>query len=32
MRTGLPCLRCQTPIRRILLAGRGTHFCPNCQH
>jgi formamidopyrimidine-DNA glycosylase len=32
MRTGLPCRRCQTPIRRILLAGRGTHFCPNCQH
>jgi formamidopyrimidine-DNA glycosylase len=31
MRTGMPCLRCQTPIRRILLAGRGTHFCPNCQ-
>jgi formamidopyrimidine-DNA glycosylase len=32
LRTGMPCLRCQTPIRRILLAGRGTHFCPNCQH
>jgi formamidopyrimidine-DNA glycosylase len=31
LRTGLPCLRCQTPIRRILLAGRGTHFCPTCQ-
>src|SRR5208337_4224161 len=31
LRTGLPCRRCQTPIRRILLAGRGTHFCPNCQ-
>jgi formamidopyrimidine-DNA glycosylase len=31
MRTGLPCLRCKTPIRRILLAGRGTHFCPKCQ-
>ncbi|MGA2889361.1 MAG: bifunctional DNA-formamidopyrimidine glycosylase/DNA-(apurinic or apyrimidinic site) lyase [Terracidiphilus sp.] len=30
-RTGLPCLRCQTPIRRILLAGRGTHYCPQCQ-
>ncbi len=30
-RTGEPCRRCQTPIRRILLAGRGTHFCPNCQ-
>jgi formamidopyrimidine-DNA glycosylase len=32
LRTGLPCRRCKTPIRRILLAGRGTHFCPNCQH
>jgi formamidopyrimidine-DNA glycosylase len=31
LRTGLPCRRCQTPIRRILLAGRGTHFCPECQ-
>jgi formamidopyrimidine-DNA glycosylase len=31
LRTGLPCLRCKTPIRRILLAGRGTHYCPNCQ-
>jgi formamidopyrimidine-DNA glycosylase len=30
-RTGLPCRRCQTPIRRILLAGRGTHYCPQCQ-
>jgi len=30
-RGGLPCLRCQTPIRRILLAGRGTHYCPRCQ-
>lgn len=32
LRTGEPCRRCQTPIRRILLAGRGTHFCPHCQH
>ena len=31
LRTGLPCRRCQTPIRRILLAGRGTHYCPHCQ-
>jgi formamidopyrimidine-DNA glycosylase len=30
-RTGLPCRRCQTPIRRIVLAGRGTHYCPSCQ-
>jgi formamidopyrimidine-DNA glycosylase len=32
LRTGEPCRRCQTPIRRIVLAGRGTHFCPQCQH
>jgi formamidopyrimidine-DNA glycosylase len=30
-RTGEPCRRCGTPIRRILLGGRGTHYCPNCQ-
>jgi formamidopyrimidine-DNA glycosylase len=32
LRTGQPCLVCCTPIQRILLAGRGTHFCPVCQH
>jgi formamidopyrimidine-DNA glycosylase len=31
LRTGEPCRRCKTPIRRIVLAGRGTHFCPHCQ-
>jgi formamidopyrimidine-DNA glycosylase len=31
LRTGLPCHRCQTPIRRIVVAGRGTHYCPQCQ-
>lgn len=31
LRTGEPCRRCRTAIRRILLAGRGTHFCPHCQ-
>jgi formamidopyrimidine-DNA glycosylase len=31
MRTGQPCRRCETPIRRIVLAGRGTHYCPKCQ-
>jgi formamidopyrimidine-DNA glycosylase len=30
-RTGEPCRKCKTPIRRILVAGRGTHYCPNCQ-
>jgi formamidopyrimidine-DNA glycosylase len=31
LRTGQPCLRCQTPIRRIVVGGRGTHYCPHCQ-
>ena len=31
MRTGQPCLVCGTPIRRTVIAGRGTHYCPNCQ-
>jgi len=30
-RAGLPCTRCGTPIERIVVAGRGTHFCPRCQ-
>ena len=31
LRTGQPCLVCGTPIRRMVLAGRGTHYCPHCQ-
>ncbi len=30
-RTDKPCVVCGTPIRRILVAQRGTHFCPKCQ-
>jgi formamidopyrimidine-DNA glycosylase len=30
-RQGRPCPRCGTPIRRITLGQRGTHFCPACQ-
>lgn len=30
-RTGQPCERCGTPIQKIVLAQRGTHFCPQCQ-
>ncbi len=30
-RTGEPCLVCGTPIRRIVVAGRSTHYCPQCQ-
>jgi formamidopyrimidine-DNA glycosylase len=31
-RTGQPCLTCGTPIVRIVLGQRATHFCPQCQH
>ncbi len=31
LRTGQPCLVCGTPIRRLLIGGRGTHYCPHCQ-
>jgi len=30
-RTGQPCPDCAAPIRRILVAQRGTHYCPRCQ-
>ncbi len=30
-RTGEPCLTCRTPIRRLLVAQRSSHFCPKCQ-
>lgn len=30
-RTGKPCKTCKTPIERLKLAGRSTHFCPHCQ-
>lgn len=30
-RTGEPCMDCRTPIRRIVIAGRSTHYCPTCQ-
>jgi len=30
-RTGEPCQRCKTIIKKTRCAGRGTHYCPNCQ-
>jgi len=30
-REGAPCTTCGEPIERIVVAQRGTHFCPNCQ-
>ncbi len=31
-RVGEPCHRCRAPLERILVGGRGTTFCPSCQH
>jgi len=31
-RTGEPCRVCGTSIDKLKLAGRSSHFCPNCQH
>jgi formamidopyrimidine-DNA glycosylase len=31
-RTGQPCRICATPIKRIVIGGRSTHYCPTCQH
>jgi formamidopyrimidine-DNA glycosylase len=30
-RTGQACPFCQSPIQKIRVGGRGTHFCPGCQ-
>lgn len=30
-RAGELCKRCKTPIKRIVLQGRATYFCPTCQ-
>jgi formamidopyrimidine-DNA glycosylase len=30
-RAGVPCPTCGTPIRRIVVGQRGTHYCPKCQ-
>ena len=30
-REGKPCLVCGAPIRKTVIAGRGTHYCPKCQ-
>jgi formamidopyrimidine-DNA glycosylase len=29
--TGEPCRRCEHTIRRIVVGGRSSHFCPHCQ-
>lgn len=30
-REGKPCRRCGTPLEKMVVGGRGTHFCPHCQ-
>ena len=30
-RDGKPCFRCKAIIRRVIVAGRSSHFCPGCQ-
>jgi formamidopyrimidine-DNA glycosylase len=30
-REGEPCLLCKTPIKRVVIAGRSSHYCPKCQ-
>jgi formamidopyrimidine-DNA glycosylase len=30
-REGKPCVRCRGKIRRMIVAGRSSHFCPRCQ-
>jgi formamidopyrimidine-DNA glycosylase len=30
-RDGQPCHACGRPLKRIVIAGRGTHYCPRCQ-
>jgi formamidopyrimidine-DNA glycosylase len=30
-RTGLPCPECGTPVERVVIRARSSHFCPICQ-
>ncbi len=30
-REGKPCFVCGTPIKRVIIAGRSSHYCPHCQ-
>src|SRR5580693_7265703 len=30
-REGKPCLVCKTPVKRVVLAGRSSHYCAKCQ-
>ncbi len=30
-RTGEPCLKCKKQVRKVVLGGRSTFYCPGCQ-
>ena len=30
-REGEPCVVCKTPLKRVVIAGRSSHYCPKCQ-
>lgn len=30
-REGEPCLVCKTAVKRVVIAGRSSHYCPRCQ-
>jgi len=30
-RENKPCYVCKTPIKRVIIAGRSSHYCPHCQ-
>jgi formamidopyrimidine-DNA glycosylase len=31
LREGQPCVRCATPVRKLVVGGRGTYVCESCQ-
>ncbi len=30
-KAGEPCIRCKTPLQKMMVDGRGTTYCPHCQ-
>lgn len=30
-KVGQKCVECESPVQRVKIAGRSTHFCPSCQ-